>query len=140
MAEITHDRLPKIEPGAENPGALRFLRSMVSNPISVTPGSAYREPVVVLSVAGSKIVFVTDPEILEEVLVKRPDDFPKSAIHDRVLRPVFGDSLLTAHGQEWRWKRRLSAPPCTTASRGRRSRTRARRRSATALRRSAGPR
>jgi len=87
-----------------------FIRAMVSNPVGAIPPDAYREPIALLSMPGATIAFVSDPDLLEEVLVKRVADFPKSHVDERVLRPAFGDSLLTAHGESWRWKRRLAAP------------------------------
>jgi cytochrome P450 len=86
------------------------MRAMVSNPVSAFPRAAYREPITLLSMAGTTMAFVSDPNLLEEILIKRVADFPKSLVDDRVLRPAFGDSLLTAHGEAWRWKRRLAAP------------------------------
>jgi cytochrome P450 len=100
----------KIAPGAEKPGFVGFMRAMVSNPVGAIPPAAYREPMAVLSLPGASIAYLADPDLLEEVLVRRVPDFPKSQIDDRILRPAFGDSLLTAHGESWRWKRRLAAP------------------------------
>ncbi|MEO1331579.1 MAG: cytochrome P450, partial [Pseudomonadota bacterium] len=72
------------------------------------PSTAYVEPYALSKATGAAMI--ADPEILEQILVKRVGDFPKSEIDDRVLRPAFGDSLLTASGETWRWKRRLVAP------------------------------
>jgi cytochrome P450 len=100
----------KVAPGAEKPSLIGFMRAMVSNPVRVIPPAAYRQPVTLLSMPGSTMAFVSDPDALEEILIRRVADFPKSQVDDRILRPAFGDSLLTAHGEEWRWKRRLAAP------------------------------
>jgi cytochrome P450 len=100
----------KVAPGAERPNLIGFMRAMVSNPVRVIPPAAYRQPVTLLSMPGSTMAFVSDPDALEEILIRRVADFPKSQVDDRILRPAFGDSLLTAHGEEWRWKRRLAAP------------------------------
>src|SRR5690349_5352230 len=100
----------KVAPGADKPGLIGFMRAMVSNPVGAFPPAAYREPIALLKMLGTTIAFVSDPDVLEEILVRRVADFPKSKVDDRVLRPAFGDSLLTAHGESWRWKRRLAAP------------------------------
>ena len=110
MLQQTGYTPPTVAPGAERPSLLGFLRAMVSNPVGAIPAAAYREPIVVLRMTGATVAFVSAPELLEEVLVRRVADFPKSDVDDRILRPAFGDSLLTAHGEEWRWKRRLAAP------------------------------
>jgi cytochrome P450 len=100
----------KVAPGADKPSMVGFMRAMVSNPVGSFPPAAYREPITLLKMPGTTIAFVSDPDLLEEILVRRVADFPKSQVDDRVLRPAFGDSLLTAHGEAWRWKRRLAAP------------------------------
>lgn len=101
---------PRVAPGAERPSLIGFLRAMVGNPVGAIPPAAYREPISVLPMPGGAVAFVSGPELLEEILVRRVADFPKSDVDDRILKPAFGDSLLTAHGEEWRWKRRLAAP------------------------------
>jgi cytochrome P450 len=100
----------KVAPCPEKPSLVGFMRAMVSNPVGALPPATYREPITLLRMLGTTIAFVSDPELLEEILVRRVADFPKSQVDDRVLRPAFGDSLLTAHGEAWRWKRRLAAP------------------------------
>ena len=101
---------PAIEPDTRAAGLVGFLRAVVSNPITAVPASAYEDPLTVVSIAGSPIAYVCDPALLEEILIKRPQDFPKSEVDERVLKPAFGNSLLVAHGEDWRWKRRLAAP------------------------------
>ena len=100
----------KVAPSPEKPSLFGFMRAMVSNPVGALPPAAYREPITLLRMLGTPIAFVSAPDLLEEILVRRVADFPKSHVDDRVLRPAFGDSLLTAHGEAWRWKRRLAAP------------------------------
>jgi cytochrome P450 len=99
-----------IKPDARAAGFIGFLRAMVRNPVSAIPASAYEEPLVVLSFGGTRVGFVCDPALTEEVLIKRPQDFPKSVVDERIFEPAFGNSLLIAHGEDWRWKRRLAAP------------------------------
>lgn len=106
----------KVAPGADNPGLVGFMRAVISNPVSAVPPSAYREPITLLPVGGATLAYVCDPDLLEEILVRRVGDFPKSEVDERILRPAFGDSLLTAHGETWRWKRRLAAPYFTPAA------------------------
>lgn len=101
---------PPIEsdPGAD--GMFGFLRAMVKNPASAIPPAAYRERVVFGEKTGKKVGFVCDPAIVEEILIRRVNDFPKSIVDERIFRPAFGNSLLIAQGEDWRWKRRLAAP------------------------------
>lgn len=87
-----------------------FLRAMVSNPVCAVPASAYEDGLTVLSLPGARVGYVCDPVLLEDMLIKRPEDFPKSAVDERIFKPAFGSSLLIAQGDDWRWKRRLAAP------------------------------
>ncbi|MGD9537752.1 MAG: cytochrome P450 [Alphaproteobacteria bacterium] len=100
----------KIAPGVDKPNLIGFMRTMIKDPVRTIPPAAYRQPITVLSMAGSTLAYICDPDALEEILVRRVADFPKSQVDDRILRPALGDSLLTAHGEDWRWKRRLAAP------------------------------
>ncbi|MEJ2376055.1 MAG: cytochrome P450 [Pseudolabrys sp.] len=108
QADVFRPSPIKSDPGAD--GVFGFLRAMVRNPASAIPPAAYSERVVFGEKTGKKVGFVCDPAIVEEILVKRPNDFPKSLVDERIFRPAFGNSLLIAQGEDWRWKRRLAAP------------------------------
>jgi cytochrome P450 len=101
---------PAVEPDPNADGFVGLVRAMVNNPVSAFPAEVYAELMTINSRTGKQFVFICDPAIIEEILIKRSQDFPKSLVDERVLRPAFGDSLLTAHGESWRWKRRLAAP------------------------------
>src|SRR5215472_17184877 len=49
-------------------------------------------------------------ELLREVLVKRADEFPKSALMDDMLRSLTGYSIFISNGAAWRRHRRLMEP------------------------------
>jgi cytochrome P450 len=49
-------------------------------------------------------------ELLREVLVKRADEFPKSALMDDMLRMLTGYSIFVSNGEAWRRQRRLMEP------------------------------
>jgi cytochrome P450 len=112
-----HSYVPiHVPPMSDDAGAMDFMRSMVANPLSAIPRSAYREPVTLAGFARSNIAYICDPDILAEVLIERAGDFPKSFIDQQIMRPAVGDSLLVAEGETWRWKRRLAAPFFTPAA------------------------
>ncbi len=57
-------------------------------------------------------MLVYDPELIEEVLVKRASLFHKDALtHD--LEEMLGRGLLTNEGEDWRRQRKLAAPALT---------------------------
>ena len=105
-----------VPPMPDDAGRMRFLRTVISNPLAAIPLSAYREAISLPAFARSSMAFISDPDILAEVLIERVGDFPKSPIDQQMMRPAVGDSLLVAEGETWRWKRRLAAPFFTPAA------------------------
>lgn len=96
---------------AEPLGALRFLRTLIRNPLATWPRAAFSEPVLPLSFAGRPLLFVMDPALIDEVLVGKSAVFPKAPIIRRTIGPAVGnDSIFTAEGAAWRWQRRAAAP------------------------------
>ena len=63
-----------------------------------------------LRVASRRIVFVNTPELAQEVLIDRADDFHKSPGLRIVGKPLLGEGLLTAEGENHLRQRRLVAP------------------------------
>ncbi len=110
MSPIPAYRPPKVPVGLDNPSLFRYLRTVVDNPVAGIPAAAYREPIALRVLPIATMAFATGSDLLEEILVKRPADFPKSRVDSRLLKPGLGDSLFTAEGEDWRWKRRLIAP------------------------------
>ena len=53
---------------------------------------------------------VRTPELIREVLVRRSEDFPKSALMDDMLRALTGYSIFVSNGDAWRRHRRLMDP------------------------------
>jgi hypothetical protein len=78
---------------------IKFLR----NPLLTIPESVYHEPLVV-SRGPPAIVWVTDPALIRIVLVDRCNDFPQDPLLRRVLGGLFGNSILTSEGLDWRWQ------------------------------------
>lgn len=110
MAQAQTYTPPATGPDAHAAGFMGFLRATIRDPVTAIPPSAYEEPLTVLSFPGAKVGYVCDPAIVEEILIKRHKDFPKSEVDERVFRRAFGNGLLLADGDDWRWKRRLAAP------------------------------
>ena len=85
---------------------LRFVR----NPLRSIPRAAFDEPIVSYGRKRPLVAWVTGPELVEQILVKRTDLYAKTRLDKRVLRPVVGEGLLTADGDHWRWQRKLASP------------------------------
>ena len=63
------------------------------------------EPFVEATVGRRRMVMVTDPSTVTEVLLNRQGHYPRSRLHDRILGSSFGDTLLQGEetdGTEWR--------------------------------------
>ena len=89
----------------------RFLVQFVQNPLRIVPFAAYNEKIVVRQRrTGGKVAWITDPQLIEEVLVKNTAITCKSDLEKRVLGRSIGDGILTSDGALWRWQRRTMAP------------------------------
>lgn len=89
----------------------RALFEYVRNPLRMLSRPVYEEPMVVFEPAkGRLVVWVTRPELVEQVLIASSDTFTKTELERRVLGGSLGDGVLTSVGAHWRWQRRTMAP------------------------------
>jgi cytochrome P450 len=58
---------------------------------------------------GPQTYLVSEPDLIEEILVERPSDFRKGRSIQRIA-PLLGRGLLLLEGEEWRKHRRLVQP------------------------------
>ena len=59
----------------------------------------------------SDVLIVSDPDIIQEILVEKAEAFGRDPTTRRSFAPVIGDtSLFLAEGADWRWQRRAVAP------------------------------
>ncbi|MBO0767037.1 MAG: cytochrome P450, partial [Hyphomicrobiaceae bacterium] len=110
-ASDTHALYPPTVPGTPQPLPLRkFLFRFVRNPLYSLPQAAYEEAVLTEDNGRSVIAWVCDPLLIEQVLLSRADEFPKTDLEKRVFETTLGDGILTSQGASWRWQRRTAAP------------------------------
>lgn len=79
------------------------------NALEIIPALAYRQPIV----SGDTLVrwhMLADPAGLKRVLLDNQQNYPKSEIMRRMLRPAIGESLFNADGAAWKWQRQAVAP------------------------------
>jgi cytochrome P450 len=91
-------------------GSFRALRRLVRNPMEAWPEAVYREKLVITHMFGRQTLFVTDPDMVQQVLVDDSDSFVKAEPMRRALEPGLGQAILTAEGTRWRMQRRVAAP------------------------------
>jgi cytochrome P450 len=100
---------PHVKPSAT---PLRFpsnLIKLLSNNLEVIPEQAYREPLAIVP-GPPRMAFFTGTELVENLLLTRPAEFPKGKLQVNVLKPSIGNALLLSEGREWRWQRGATAP------------------------------
>jgi len=71
--------------------------------------SAVRGGICEMAMGGGRIVVVSEPDLVHEVLVEKADSFVKGTSF-RFLRPILGDGLLTSEHDVHRRQRKLMAP------------------------------
>jgi cytochrome P450 len=92
---------------------LETIRAARSNVLEIIPALAYRQPIVSGRFGTAHWHMVQDPTALRRIFLDNVDNYPKSEIMLRMLRPAVGDSLFTSDGDSWRWQRRTVAPVFT---------------------------
>lgn len=68
-------------------------------------GDAYR-----VRIPGRRLFVVTDPELIEAILVRSADHFEKSHIYWRQLQRTMGESMGSLDGERWRYLNRIQMP------------------------------
>ena len=95
----------------ERPLGLLGLRTVLRNYIETIPRSAYEQSVTRIRTRLSDVLIVSDPNIIQEILVEKAEAFGRDPATRRSFAPVIGDtSLFLAEGADWRWQRRAVAP------------------------------
>ena len=87
----------------------QVARAASRNLLEIIPSLAYLQPMI----SGRTVArwhMLMDPEGLKRVFLDNADNYPKSVVTKRILRPAVGDSLFIAEGAHWRWQRRAAAP------------------------------
>jgi cytochrome P450 len=69
--------------------------------------------VVALRLGVWPMLLISDPNLIEQVLVKEHRNFVKNSFFWRQVTAVFGNGLLTSEGDFWLRQRRLAAPAFT---------------------------
>lgn len=92
-----------------NRSALSFFSALLRDPLSALPPEIFREKLVLARMGGRDSLYVCDPPLIQELLVKNARNLGKGEIVHKVLGPALGHGLLTAEGSHWRWQRQSVA-------------------------------
>ncbi len=102
---------PTADAVAADASLLSVLRRVARNPLEAIPAPAYHARMTRQRLFGKDVWFVTDPDLVAQILVADWLDYPKSPLMKRSLGPAVGTrSMLTADPADWRWQRRAAAP------------------------------
>lgn len=102
-------RRPSLRALGAAPSTVRALAAIVRNPLEALPPEIYREPVIASRLAGKSRLYLADPVLIHEALVKNADALDKGEEVRRALGPALGKGLLTADGAHWKWQRQSVA-------------------------------
>nr|WP_293366238.1 cytochrome P450 [Phenylobacterium sp.] len=81
----------------------------MSRPLDAWPRAVFEE-LSYRSPGPAAPLFIMDPAAIRAVFVDEADAFTQGAMFRRMMRPVWGEGILTSEGPAWRWQRRASAP------------------------------
>jgi len=87
----------------------RLVRTLLTNPVDAWYSAAYLELYYKVRFLGRDLIYVSDPDIIQAVLLTHEDKFPKGPVEMRMLRSVTGRGLFTTEGPEWRRQRRAAS-------------------------------
>ena len=89
------------------------VRAMRQSAISTWAQRAYEEDIIRGRFFGRNSFIVNAPDAIRHVLVDNYENYTRTPVGMRVLRPVLGEGLLIAEGKAWKHQRRTLAPAFT---------------------------
>lgn len=101
---------PKPEPRPDRVSLWRHLRLFRADILSSQPARLYRAWMAEFRTPFFRSYMCNDPALIDLVLSKRPDDFPKSDRVGEGLRPLLGQSVFVTNGEVWKRQRRIIDP------------------------------
>jgi cytochrome P450 len=87
-----------------------------TNALRAWPERAYDADTVERPFFGRQSLLLNHPDDIRRVLVDNPGAYGRTRATRRIIRPLLGDGLFLAEGQEWRDQRRRTAPAFTPAA------------------------
>jgi cytochrome P450 len=101
---------PHAKPLTGKEGFIEATWKFIRNPVEGFGPLAYRQPIVTAKTLGQTLHVISDPEGMNDVLVRHADKFTKTAIDARILGPATKEGLLSVHGEQWKRQRKSVAP------------------------------
>ncbi len=101
---------PKPDPRPEKVSLLRYVKLFRQDLLSAQPARLYRAWMAEFKTPFFRSFLINQPDLVQTVLKKRPDDFPKSGRISEGLRPLLGNSVFLTNGETWKRQRRIIDP------------------------------
>jgi unspecific monooxygenase len=89
------------------------MMAMRESAIGTWGQRAYEEDIVRGHFAGRNSFILNTPDTIRHVLVDNYENYVRTPVAIRVLRPMLGEGLLIAEGRTWKYQRRTLAPAFT---------------------------
>ncbi len=96
---------PPIHPKDLHP--IRLLFESIHNSLAIWPDYAFDGPFSRNSLFGVETVLINDPTGVHHMMVTNASNYVRPAMMARIMRPLIGQGLFLAEGEEWRRQRRL---------------------------------
>ncbi|WP_152459851.1 cytochrome P450 [Ruegeria sp. THAF33] len=101
---------PKPDPRPEKVSLLRYVKLFRHDLLSAQPARLYRAWMAEFKTPFFRSFLINQPDLVQTVLKKRADDFPKSGRISEGLRPLLGNSVFLTNGETWKRQRRIIDP------------------------------
>lgn len=89
----------------------RFFPAFVRNPLRSLPRQVFEDDLVTFVPSpGTLVVWVSSPDLVEQVLLTDAERMNKSPVEKRIFQGSLTGSVLVSDGAGWRWQRRALAP------------------------------
>jgi cytochrome P450 len=106
--------VPPTPPRApDNMTAFGRIRAVSVNPIGAWGNRSYEEDIIQTRLAGRRNLILNAPDAIRHVLVDNYENYVRTPVGIRLLRPFLGKGVLTAEGRAWKHQRRTLAPAFT---------------------------
>jgi len=103
--------IPPMPPRQSRPlGLLETARVLRNSPVEILPQEAFLFTRISAPFIGRTVHTLSGPDEMRAVLHDDPDAWRKSPLIQRMLRPILGDAILTAHGDWWKTQRKAMQP------------------------------
>lgn len=101
---------PSITPPQKPLSIPALVVRVIRNSISAIPQGAYEDPITVVRSRTRNVVWISDPDLVETLLIERAGDLEKAPVERRIFSRTLQDGVFSSEGALWRWQRRTIAP------------------------------